>query len=118
MVCDETTINAEAIGELLRKLSDRHVGLPMTLVLDNARYQRCAAVQELARSPRIELLFLPPCSPNLNLIERLWKFVKKDCLSCRYHGSPAKSRSTRLPSVAARRRRAATAGPSTSWPAS
>ena len=84
-VCNETTINAEAICELLGKLSARYVGLPMTLVLDNARYQRCAVVQELARSLKIELLFLPPYSPNLNLIERLWKFVKKDCLSCRYH---------------------------------
>jgi hypothetical protein len=53
-------------------------------VLDNARYQRCAAVQSLARSLRIELLFLPSYSPNLNLIERLWKFVKKECLACRH----------------------------------
>jgi transposase len=84
-VCNDTTINAQAICELLGKLSARYVGLPMTLVLDNARYQRCAVVQELAGSLRIELLFLPPYSPNLNLIERLWKFVKKECLSCRYH---------------------------------
>jgi transposase len=84
-VCNETTINAGAICELLEKLSARYMGLPLTLVLDNARYQRCAVVQELARSLRIELLFLPPYSPNLNLIERLWKFVKKECLSCRYH---------------------------------
>jgi len=84
-ICNETTIGAESVCDLLRKLSARYVGLPMTLVLDNARYQRCALVQELARSLRIELLFLPPYSPNLNLIERLWKFVKKDCLSCRYH---------------------------------
>ncbi len=86
-VCNETTINAEAIGELLRKLSARYVGLPLplVLVLDNARYQQCVAVMELARSLRIELLFLRPYSPKLNRIERLWKFVKKDCLSCRYH---------------------------------
>ena len=84
-VCNETSINAEAIKELLRKLSDRYVGLPLTLVLDNARYQKCAAVQELADRLRIELLYLPPYSPNLNLIERLWKFVKKECLTCRYH---------------------------------
>ena len=84
-VSNETTINAEAIMELLKKLSARYPGLRMTLVLDNARYQKCAAVAEVARSLRIELLFLPPYSPNLNLIERLWKFVKKECLSCRYH---------------------------------
>jgi transposase len=33
----------------------------------------------------IELLFLPPYSPNLNLIERLWKFVKKQCLYSKYY---------------------------------
>jgi len=63
-VCNETTINAEAIGELLKKLSDRYVGLPMTLVLDNARYQRCAVVQELARLLRVDFSG-PPASPHL-----------------------------------------------------
>jgi len=50
------------------------------LVLDNARYQKCHLVQNLAATLNIELLFLPTYSPNLNLIERLWKFVKKKCL--------------------------------------
>ena len=44
----------------------------------------CELVQSLARSLKIELLFLPGYSPNLNLIERLWKFVKKECLAARY----------------------------------
>jgi len=39
---------------------------------------------ELAAQLGIELLFLPPYSPNLNLIERLWKFVKKECLYSKY----------------------------------
>jgi transposase len=84
-VCNDTVINAEAVCALLRALAARYVGLPLTLVLDNARYQRRAAVQQLAKELRIELLFLPAYSPNLNLIERLWKFVKKECLSCRYY---------------------------------
>ena len=84
-VCNDTVINAEAVCELLRALAARYVGLPLTLVLDNARYQRCAVVQQLAKELRIELLFLPAYSPNLNLIERLWKFVKKEVLSCRYY---------------------------------
>jgi transposase len=84
-VCNDTTINAEAVCEFLRALADRYAGLPLTLVLDNARYQRCALVQLLAKELRIELLFLPAYSPNLNLIERLWKFVKKEVLSCRYY---------------------------------
>lgn len=53
--------------------------------MDNARYQRCALVQELADLLHIELLFLPTYSPNLNLIERLWKFVKKQCLYSKYY---------------------------------
>jgi transposase len=84
-VCNDTVINAEVVCELIRTLAARYVGLPLTLVLDNARYQRCAVVQQLAQELRIELLFLPAYSPNLNLIERLWKFVKKEVLSCRYY---------------------------------
>ncbi len=57
----------------------------MTLVLDNARYQKCEVVRLLAAELKIELLYLPSYSPNLNLIERLWKFVKKEVLSCRYY---------------------------------
>ncbi len=53
--------------------------------MDNARYQRCALVQTLAKDLNIELLFLPAYSPNLNLIERLWKFVKKQCVYAKYY---------------------------------
>jgi len=77
-------INAESVCALLRQIAAAGLPRPITLVLDNARYQRCELVQSLARSLRIELLFLPGYSPNLNLIERLWKFVKKDCLACRW----------------------------------
>lgn len=56
---------------------------PVTIFLDNARYQHCAAVKSLALE--LELEFLPPDSPNLNLIERLWKFVKKECLYSQYY---------------------------------
>src|SRR3954454_12797033 len=78
-------INAESVGALLRAVAEAGTGLPITLVLDNARYQKCAVVIDLAKQLGIELLYLPSYSPNLNLIERLWKFVKKECLSCRYY---------------------------------
>jgi transposase len=84
-VVNDTVIDAMAVCELLRTLSARYAGLPMTLVLDNARYQKCEVVRRLAAELRIELLYLPSYSPNLNLIERLWKFVKKEVLSCRYY---------------------------------
>jgi transposase len=50
------------------------------IILDNARYQRCKLVEALAAEWGITLQFLPSYSPNLNLMERLWKFVKKKCL--------------------------------------
>jgi transposase len=80
-----TYINAESVCALLRKIAEAGGLLPITLVLDNARYQRCALVQNLAKELRIELLFLPSYSPNLNLIERLWKFMKKEALNSRHH---------------------------------
>ncbi len=58
---------------------------PMTLVLDKACYQKCKMVGELAEFLGFELLYLPSYSPNLNLIERLWKFVKKKCLYSKYY---------------------------------
>jgi transposase len=82
-VANHAYINAESVCDLLRQVAAAGLPRPITLVLDNARYQRCALVQQLARSLRIELLFLPSYSPNLNLIERLWKFVKKECLASR-----------------------------------
>ena len=71
--------------ELLKKLAALNLTIPITLILDNARYQKCQLVQDLAESLGIELLYLPSYSPNLNLIERLWKFVKQQCLYSKYY---------------------------------
>ena len=84
-VTNHSYINACSICDLLRAVAQASVGRPITLVLDNARYQKCALVQELARSLGISLLYLPSYSPNLNLIERVWRFVKKQCLRGAYH---------------------------------
>lgn len=63
------------------------------MVLDNARYQRCKLVQMEADRLGVELLFLPPYSPNLNLIERVWRLVKAECLATRYYSTFAEFRS-------------------------
>jgi transposase len=80
-----TYITATSVCALLRTIAALGGSVPITLVLDNARYQRCALVQDTAKGLGIELLFLPSYSPNLNLIERLWKFVKKEVLNSRHH---------------------------------
>ena len=86
-VTNDTYITATTVCELLHKIAELNLGVPITLVLDNARYQHCRLVQDLASILGIELLFLPSYSPNLNLIERLWKFVKKEVLNSRHQGS-------------------------------
>ena len=84
-VCNQTYINSHTVCELLHKIAASCLATPITLVLDNAAYQRCQLVRDVARKLNIELLFLPSYSPNLNLIERLWKFVKKQALHSRHH---------------------------------
>jgi len=79
------SINAESVRALLHAVVEAAVGLPITLVLDNARDQKCAVVQGLAESLGIELLYLPSYSPNLNLIERLWRFVRVESLDSTYY---------------------------------
>jgi transposase len=86
-VTNEGYINAQSVCTLLRKLAELGLQVPLTLVLDNAAYQRCELVQSLARSLGIQLLFLPSYSPNLNLIERVWRFVRKCSLNSTYHTS-------------------------------
>lgn len=73
--------------ELLQRIAELNLRLPITLVMDNAAYQKCALVKNLADQLDIELLFLPSYSPNLNLIERLWKFVKTKVLYSRYYAN-------------------------------
>ena len=84
---NDTYINAQTVCDLLVRIAERGMDTPITLVLDNARYQKCQIVREFAERLNIELLYLPPYSPNLNLIERLWKFVKKKCLYSTYYAN-------------------------------
>jgi transposase len=84
-VTNTSYVNATTVCDLLHQIAAQGLVGPLTLVLDNARYQRCHVVQDLAAQLGIRLLFLPSYSPNLNLIERLWKFVRSEALNGHYH---------------------------------
>jgi transposase len=84
-VYNTSYITATTVIALLERLAKDFAGKPIHVVLDNARYQHCKAVLEAAERLRINLVFLPPYSPNLNLIERLWKFVKAEVCHARYY---------------------------------
>lgn len=84
-VTTDGTVSAALVTQLLDKIRQTHPEVPITLILDNARYQRCKEVAAHAASKEIELLYLPAYSPNLNLIERLWKLTKKKCLTNRHY---------------------------------
>jgi transposase len=78
-------INSLSVVSLFEKIREKYPENEITLVMDNARYQRCHLVAEHALAAGIDLLFLPPYSPNLNLIERLWKLTKRRCLTNRHY---------------------------------
>ena len=75
-VANDAYITASEVCYLLKKVALEYAGKPIYIILDNARYQKCAVVTELANQLGLHLVFIPPYSPNLNLIERLWKHVK------------------------------------------
>jgi transposase len=79
-----TRISSDTMVDLLAKIA-AGMTRPVTLVLDNARYQHCRKVKEEAERLGIQLLFLPSYSPNLNVIERLWKFTKAKALRGKHY---------------------------------
>lgn len=81
----EDTCNAASIIEFLKKVKEAYPGMRVVIVLDNARYNYARATRAFAEENDMLLLFLPPYAPNLNIIERLWKFTKKHLVNNTYH---------------------------------
>ncbi len=86
-ITTDAAVSAEIRCALLLKIAALGLQGPIRLVLDNARYQHCALVMNLAQSLNIQLEFLPSYPPNLNLIERLWKFIKNQVLYGRHYAT-------------------------------
>jgi transposase len=86
IVRQDETINAQSTVELFKMIEKKNPDLKtIYVILDNAKYNRSKLVKEYLLTSRIKLMFLPSYSPNLNLIERLWKFFKKNVLYNKYY---------------------------------
>ena len=84
-VMNDSYLNSDSVCEGLEKLRKKYPDEFIYVILDNAAYQRCRKVKRKAEELNINLVFLPPYSPNLNLIERLWKFLRQTILSNKYY---------------------------------
>lgn len=84
----ETTdnINAQSMIQLVQQLEAHQPTGRIILICDNARYNHARLLKTylVETHSRVELIFLPPYSPNLNLIERLWGFMKDRILRTYY----------------------------------
>jgi len=79
-----TYITATTVVELLEDIAHKYTDRPIHIILDNAKYQHCQFVKDAALRLNITLVFLPTYSPNLNLIERLWKYIKAEVCAANY----------------------------------
>ncbi len=85
VVLESETINAQAIIILLEAIKQKQKHGKVYVVLDNAKYHHAKVVKNwLLNHPRFSLIFLPPYSPNLNLIERLWRFFHQKVTNNHY----------------------------------
>lgn len=79
-------VNGDSTIQLLSFLEELYpLATLIYVILDNARYHYSAEVQEWESKSRVKLVFLPSYSPELNLIERLWKVFKKNVLYNKYY---------------------------------
>lgn len=85
---DYKTINEDSVIDFLSKVSfENKDKSKVYIILDNAGYNKSKKVREFIEETNMSLVFLPPYSPNLNAIERLWKFMYKKVVNNRFHKS-------------------------------
>ena len=86
-VMDDPYLDADNVCDGFEKVRKKNPNDMIYIILDNAAYQKCKKVKQKAQALNINLIYLPPYSPNLNLIERLWKFLRKHVLAGTYYKS-------------------------------
>jgi transposase len=79
------TVNGESIIDFFEKIKAQYASSHcINIVLDGAGYHRSSVVVEKAKELNIKLHYLPPYSPNLNPIERLWKVMNEHARNNKY----------------------------------
>ena len=81
------TVNAEAMIDFFTKLEKKSKASKLYVILDNARANKNRKLDEFLKTSRIEVVYLPPYSPNLNAIEWLWKVMREKKIYNRYYKS-------------------------------
>jgi transposase len=87
VISEYETVDADAMLDFFRKLENQSKAQTIHVVLDNARANKNKKLAEFMKDSRIKLHYLPPYSPNLNAIERLWKIMRESTLYNRYYES-------------------------------
>lgn len=88
IVNHEETVNKEAVIQILEGIKEAQPRGKVYIIWDNARYHHAKDVKAwLSENKRFKILFLPPYSPNLNIIERLWRFYHKKVTANQYFES-------------------------------
>lgn len=83
---DCESVNSESTKQIYQMALEKHPDAPeIYIISDNARYYHNKELREWAKETRIKQIFLPPYSPNLNLIERLWKFLRKKVINTGFY---------------------------------
>lgn len=86
VIHEDRTLNAEATIRFFQKIEEAYPSkVRVHVFCDNAPYYRNKSVKEYLKTSKIDLHFLPPYSPNLNPIERLWKWLKERVIYNTYY---------------------------------
>jgi transposase len=97
IVLEEKTINTDATIHLLEAIREKQKSGKVYMILDNASHHHAKLVRRwILHHPRFKLIFLPAYSPNLNLIERLWRFFHQKITYNHYFETFAEFKETTL----------------------
>jgi transposase len=86
LIQEDRTLNAESTIQFFRKIEEAYpTKRRIHIFCDNAPYYRNKMVRQYLKNSKVKLHFLPPYSPNLNPIERLWKWMKERVIYNTYY---------------------------------